>query len=144
MNAKWLRVLIFVIVWIFGFVVGFWVNKRFSKPVVVYQKIVDTLKIWDTVFVYAGNEFIAKRCEEIQLRNQFWGRFSSGLLYSQFQSQSQSPLATQTLPSWGLGLHMMYDFQSKQLSPVLSARWRNYLLWLKLTNTYGVGFGIQF
>jgi hypothetical protein len=141
-TKKWLKILVFVFVWIFGFAGGFWTSKRFLKPVVVYQKIVDTLRIWDTVFVYAGNELIAKKCEEIQLRNQFLGRFSSGLFYS--QHQSLSPLATQTIPSWGLGLHVMYDFQSKQFSPVLSARWRNYLLWMKLTNTYGVGFGIQF
>jgi len=140
MNTNWLRILLFVFVGIFGFAVGFWTHKHFSKPVVVYQKIVDTLKIWDTVFVYAGNELIAKRCEEIQLKNQFVGRFSSGIFYS----QSQSPLATQTIPSWGLGLHMMYDFGSKQFSPIFSVRYRNYFFLIKPTNVYGVGFGIKF
>jgi len=136
---KWLRILLFVFVWIFGFAVGFWANKHFSKPVVVYQKIVDTLRIWDTVYVNVGNKFRAKKCEEIQWQSQFSGGFSSGLLYSHFQ-----PLAIQTMPSWGLGLHMMYELQNKQFSPVISVRWRNYFFWVKPTNTYGVGFGIQF
>jgi hypothetical protein len=137
---KWLRISLFVFVWIFGFAVGFWTNKHFSKPIIVYQKIIDTLRIWDTIFVFSGNEFRAKKCEEIQWKNQFTGRFSSGMIYS----QSQSPFAIQTISSWGLGLHMMYEFQNKQFSPILSVRWRNYFLWVKPTNTYGVGFGIQF
>jgi len=118
-----------------GFVVH-QVDKR------IISRRADTVKVFirDTITVYVGSsaQFFARHCEEIQWKGEAQGLFSRGF-YGSAQSQT-----SQDMRSWGLGLYVWYDLNTRSFSPILSYRYQNYIFWIRPVQPYGLGFGLQF
>ena len=128
-------ILMTVIAWLWGFSIG---RRTGSMVSVVHDtvRIVDTLKVADTVYLYAGGELKLVKCDTAYLKwesslghsiNANWGGWHSWGVHA----PPVSPY------SFGVGIGVGYY---KEPFGFLSWRFGRLQGWIKPYRPYGVGF----